>query len=176
MEYKVLIEKEVEENLKKAEKIYNKKFGRIPVLFTLKGKTAGMYHFIRTPNGNCIGEKFRFNLEMCELNGWESFRDTVPHEVAHHVCGNLYPNAKPHGREWKSIMFKLGYRPDRTHSMKAKSTKSNTKQYLYTCHCGKKHKLSELLHKRVQSGIFKGRKYYRSCTSCKEKLRFIKEI
>ena len=172
-EYKSTIKNEVEKNIQQAEQLFGRDFERLPISFNLKGKTAGMYK--STSYGNMKkGVNFRFNLDMVELNGWEKFKDTIPHEVAHHITSTIYPSAKPHGREWKGVMMALGYNPSRTHEMKAVKN-NNKKEYVYECDCGLDHTLSATLHNRVQKGVFKGRKYTRSCKKCKAEIRFVRE-
>ncbi len=49
----------------------------------------------------------------------EYFRDdTIPHELAHQVCFDVYGECKQiHGTEWKSVMRAVGLEPSTYHSM-----------------------------------------------------------
>lgn len=61
----------------------------------------------------------------------QMINDTVPHEFAHLVTGQLYPDTKrtwskkgrPHGAEWQYIMRVLGVNPSRCHTMDVSSVK-----------------------------------------------------
>jgi len=53
---------------------------------------------------------------VVEINCWliedeAEFRDTLLHEVAHHVVSALFPQAVAHGREWQHVAAAMGADP-----------------------------------------------------------------
>ena len=155
----------VEETIKKSEKIYSRKFDRVPVKFDLKGATAGQYRFIRGSN-NSDGSCFRFNLDIAKENGENEYKSTVVHEVAHHIARSLAKGKyiKPHGREWKSIMGNLGLPAVRCHSYTVPEKTRKLKYFDYECDC-MVHNVSSILHNRMKKG------QVRHCKKCKSNLR-----
>lgn len=101
--------------------------------------------------------------------------DIVVHEYAHLVQLKLYPNSKPHGREWKQIMRFLGADPNRCHKFNLdkaleefgagkQSQRRKRKTFTYKCNCNE-YQLSSIRHNRVVSG-----KQTYFCKKCKQTL------
>lgn len=91
---------------------------------------------------------------------------TVPHEIAHLITDNLFPNAKQaHGPEWKSVMIKLGLPPVRCHSMAIPSARP----FVWECNC-QKWQVSRIVHHRMQTESI------RTCRKCKKAFRFVNKI
>ena len=156
------IKAEVTKTLKKAEKIYKRKFDEITILFNLKGKSAGMFSFNKyTVDTSTM--KFRFNVEMAKLNTKKSTKDTVVHEVGHYIARVLANGdyIKPHGKEWKGVMNKLGGNPERCHSLKVAPSSRPT--FTYKCSC-MTHEVSRCIHNKM----LRGQK--RMCKKCKQQL------
>ena len=149
----------------KAEKIYKsgidtfkiKNPVKINFNFSLRGRVAGTAE----SNGN-----INYNLDIANKNYDIFINDTVPHEVAHVICFQVYPYAKPHGREWKSIIRKLGYNDNRCHSMEYIPARQ-VKKYSIYCTC-QKHDVGAKIYKNISNGS----KY--TCTKCKGTLKLNK--
>ena len=156
------IKSEVTKTLEKAEKIYKRKFDEITTVFNLKGKTAGMFCFKKFTTVTS-SMKFRFNVEMAKLNTKKSTKDTVVHEVGHYIARVLANGdyIKPHGKEWKTVMNKLGGNPKRCHSLKI--APSSRKSFSYKCDC-MTHEVSTCIHNK----ILRGQK--RVCKKCNQQL------
>lgn len=69
-----------------------------------------------TRSGYCQGIYVHFNPILLRENTEKFLATTVPHEVAHYIQNEIYPESKTHGREWKSIMWVFGVRPNRCHT------------------------------------------------------------
>ena len=129
-----------------------------------KTKTAGYAHY--------AAHKVTFN-EVIARDNFEKFENTVIHEVAHLVTNRLFPNAKPHGREWKYVMRKLGAIPSRCHRYNVasiKETRVPTKKYIYTCMCSEGKK-EHLIGGQRHNNIVAGRKVF-TCNACRERIRY----
>src|SRR5690606_24560848 len=84
-------------------------FPRPQVQFTVKGRVAGKANFSK----NIID----FNYAILSKHG-DAFIDRTPaHEVAHFISYLIYGNkGAGHGPFWKSVMRRLGMRPERCHT------------------------------------------------------------
>jgi len=114
-----------------------------------------------------------FNPTLFADNVKEYYKETFAHEVAHLVVYFLYnPNGKygtrysrprPHGEEWKSVMWECFKKePERLHNMDVSKVKRHVKEYEYICpDCGKVHMLSGVRHnKHIRNS---GKCYYCKC-------------
>ncbi len=82
---------------------------RFDVRFGLKGTTAGMAYIGRS--------LIQYNPTLLEENEEVFLRQTVGHEVVHHAAYALHGNdIKGHGREWQSMMWKVGLPNNRCHT------------------------------------------------------------
>ena len=145
-----------EHYLGEAERIFSRKFDRIPVLFDLRGLTAGMY-------------KVQGRRRWLRYNPWifakyyeVNLRDTVPHEVAHYIVDELYGRkAKPHGEEWQAIMAHFEADPGVTFNLDLSGIPARQQRtHPYSCLCGT-HDVSSTRHNRVQRG--RGKYLCRNC-------------
>lgn len=122
------------------------------IKYDLKGNTAG----------EANSELIRLNIEL--LNSDDYFEDmiynTVPHEFAHTVCGQLYNNAAAHGYKWAWLMGLMGLEPKRTHSYVTKPARVHQKYPLYCTGCGDRWDVTN----RVLDRMTRGTKYY--CRRC----------
>lgn len=139
-----------------AEQIYSCKFKRIPVVFDLRGTTAGMY--------KTYGKRrwIRFNPWIFAKYFEVSLNDTVPHEVAHYIVDEFYgKGAKPHGVQWKNLMARFEADPSVTFNVDLSGIPQraqNTHQYKCLCDT---HEMSTTRHNRVMRG--KGSYLCRNC-------------
>jgi SprT protein len=147
----------------------NKLFGTNMVspiaTFRLTGTCGGMY--------SSRGHEVKVNMVLLEENESHYLSTTVPHEVAHalqrHIYGSYHLGRRvmPHGRQWKSIMIRLGLDPKRCHTYDtSNSAKSKVgKNFEYRCSC-KTFMFTIIRHRRAKAG-----RGYR-CPKCKERLQY----
>jgi SprT protein len=149
------------ELLRQAEEHFQIGMPRVAVRFDLRGRSAGMVRFApdKPP-------EVRYNRLLLEENGADFLARTVPHEVAHVVARALFgAQIKPHGAEWKRVMYWLGADASRCHDYDVSRTQSRRLQrFPYRCAC-RRHWLTSIRHKR----IIAGQTYY--CQACKNPLR-----
>lgn len=158
------VEQETERYIRRAEGIFERTFDRIPVLFDLKGRTAGMF--------KTIGDRrfIRYNPWIFAKYFEENLRDTVPHEVAHYIVHELHPygRVKPHGRKWRRVMSLFGADPGVTFDLDLSDVPQRRQRtHPYRCNCAQLHQVSTTRHNRVQRG--KGRYL---CLTCNAELRY----
>ena len=159
------IKTQVEETLAKAEEVYKTSFNRIPIDFTLTGKSAGRFHCKNTNNGEVKEAKLSFNLSMAILNK-DNFKSTVIHEIAHYIARVKHGTKVHHGPEWKAIMMKLGADPKRCHDYEMPADVLAKTPYKYFCGC-QFHYLSARKHTS-------GNKQF--CRICKQECKFLCHI
>ena len=148
-----------DEYIARASRIYERNLPRVPVMFDLKGRAAGMY---RIHNRNRV---IRYNPYIFAKYFSDNLATTVPHEVAHYVVDVLYHAArvKPHGVEWQHVMRSLGAEPRVTGNYDLSGIPvRKQKRHGYQCDC-MTHQISSARHNRIQSG--KARYYCRRCQS-----------
>ena len=146
-----------EEYIVRAEQIFARRFDRVPVLFDLKGRAAGMF--------KVIGKRrlIRYNPWIFAKYFEENLRDTVPHEVAHYIVHEVYPrrSTKPHGQAWKDLMAQYGADPGVTFDLDLEGVPQRSqKTHRYLCGC-QLHEVSTTRHNRVQK-----RRMSYHCCSC----------
>jgi len=182
---------EVTRYLAIAELLYDQPMPNIPVLFDLKGKTAGMYR-VKTsrPTGNVGKVSSRLPSLMLDVlaagmtserlirfNPWlfakypdDSWCNTIPHEVAHYITDRLYGinRIRPHGNEWQKVMIDLGAEPivKANYDLAGIPTRQ-IKRFPYQCEC-RIVDLTTYRHKKIQSG----RQRYR-CRDCSAELSLV---
>jgi SprT protein len=147
--------------IQRASRIYTHDLPMIPVLFDLKGRSAGMYRV--------HGRKrvIRYNPYLFAKYFDDNINTTVPHEVAHYVVDILYGahRVRPHGTEWQQVMLALGAEPSVTGKYDLSGIPVRRQQrHSYRCACTM-HKISTARHNKIQRG--KARYY---CRNCKSKL------
>jgi SprT protein len=148
---------QTEHYIREAERIYHRPFDRIPVLFDLKGQTAGMFKL--------AGQRrwIRFNPWIFGKYFDENLRDTVPHEVAHYIAHEVYRGrtGKPHGPRWQRVMAHFGADPGVTFDLDLEGIPQR-RQRTHPYHCGcQGHEVSTTRHNRILRGT--GRYYCRAC-------------
>lgn len=128
-----------------AEHKFNINMPTVDIRFDLKGRAAGIAGY--------KGYRFylRFNVDMMMNTSWDHiFDDTIPHEVAHLVCYVNPSLGRNHDYGWKRVCVALGGNGKRCHSEEVVYAKGQT--YTYISELGKSINVSELIHKRIQSG------------------------
>ena len=95
----------------------------------------------------------QFNLRIAEANFEMFINDTPFHEVAH-LMDYIYYGKLGHGSTWEHCCRLLGYNPSRFHRMVVPGMRR------YTCPCGDHFNISNLIHRRIQSG------QKRTCRRC----------
>lgn len=148
--------------LSQGERLFQRRFDRIPVVFDLTGRAAGMYI------SDARGARIRFNPYIFAKYFQDNLKNTVPHEVAHYLSDSIYglKNIKPHGPEWRQIMHKLGVRPARTCQYDLAGVPvRHYRRYSYRCAC-----TTHMLTSRRHNKIIQGRMSY-SCRKCGDFLR-----
>ena len=145
-----------------AERIFNRQFDRLPVLFDLHGSTAGMY--------KVLGKRrwIRYNPWIFAKYYEVNLADTVPHEVAHYIIDDVYGRrAKAHGMEWKALMNRFGADPGVTFNLDLSDIpRRQQRTHAYNCLC-RSHEVSSTRHNRVM----RGRGIYH-CRECDGELVF----
>jgi len=153
-----------EKYVRRAESIFDRRFARVPVLFDLKGRTAGMLKIIGRQR------LIRYNPWIFGKYFEENLRDTVPHEVAHFIVHEVYPErgVKPHGREWQNLMAQFGANPGVTFDLDLGGVPQRTQRsHRYYCGC-QVHEVSSTRHNRVQR-----RKVHYHCCTCAGRLVYV---
>lgn len=173
--------KMVEEKTLELMILANEKFDRdfpFPELkFTKTGRASGgaiiptenlMRHQPRTRLGT-----MNFNLEIMRNNLDTFLNRTVRHEIAHLIDAYLHGRTRPHGRNWKAVMYALGDRnPTRCHEYNMENVKVRRlkKRYIYACDC-MEHEITVIRHKRARSGA---QTYY--CKTCRKDITWTGRI
>ncbi len=159
-----LVVAETGKYLELAEKLFEREFPTIPVIFDLSGRASGMYKVVGRQR--CI----RYNPYIFALYFDEHLTATVAHEVGHYISDCLYglANIKPHGVQWREVMAKLGADPSRTfdHSLEGVPRRQH-RRVAYACGCGD-HQLGIRRHNKVS----RGQAVYK-CRRCHDELRLI---
>lgn len=132
-----------------AERHFERPFERIPVLFDLRGQSAGMF--------KRVGERrwIRYNPWIFAKYFEDNVRDTVPHEVAHYIVEAVYGTraGKPHGPRWQSVMAVFGASADVTFGFDLEGIPQRRQRtHRYVCDC-RVHEVSTTRHNRMQRGV-----------------------
>ncbi|MEZ5503999.1 MAG: SprT-like domain-containing protein [Halioglobus sp.] len=151
-----LVLTKTEEYMLRAEEIFGRRFDRLPVLFDLKGRAAGMFKI--------IGKRrlIRYNPWIFSKYFEENLRDTVPHEVAHFIVHEVYPRrgVKPHGPQWQDLMARFDADAGVTFNLDLAGVPQRSQQtHRYFCGC-QVHEVSTTRHNRAQ----RRRVRYHCCT------------
>ena len=179
IETKDKIQKRVNDLTQKANQIWNRTFNAPKIFFDVVGTRGGYQK----------GNEIHFNPGLLIDNLEHFIHQTVGHEFAHYLQDILYPDfnlrrhvgyrngkplyrraMRPHGNEWKHIMYRLGLTPDRCHSYDTTNVKARhfTKYNVY-CLCATPHQVTLKLVNKMK----KGRTY--TCRKCKHQIAFKKE-
>lgn len=130
-----------------AQRQFNRTFRKLPVEFSNRMKSTGGYYQFNISGG----VKIKLNNRMMLENGTKFVDEVLTHELAHHITHCEYgAGVQAHGREWKSVMRKLGAKPNRTHSYQRVGTKNT---FTYEIAPGVKVELGVRRHNKIQRGI-----------------------
>ena len=157
---------ETQRYIDKASQLFQRNFPQIPVLFDLKGRSAGMYRIRRS-----AGRRqwhIRYNPWLFAKYPDDSFCNTIPHEVAHYITDLLYDmnTIQPHGKEWKMIMERFGAEPVvRVNYDLSGTPQRKVRYYFYQCQC-RDVKLTAHRHNKILRGQ---QRYF--CRDCHRELR-----
>lgn len=136
--------------IRRASELFDCDFEEIPIVFDLKGRTAGMYK-VKNGKGRKPQKMIRYNPYIFSKYYVENFSTTIPHEVAHYITHSLYgaQRIRPHGAEWSEVMIKFGQEPSRTGKFNMEGIPQRRfKQYDYTCSC-RLHQLTSRRHLKI---------------------------
>jgi len=141
----------------RSEQLFGRPFDRVPVLFDLRGRAAGMFKVVGSRRW------IRYNPWIFSKYFQENLRDTVPHEVAHYVVHEVYGlnSVKPHGSQWQAIMRRFGADAGVTFDLDlAGIPRRRQRTHPYRCDC-RLHQVSTTRHNRVLRKV--GRYHCRAC-------------
>jgi predicted SprT family Zn-dependent metalloprotease len=105
--------------------------------------------------------KVAFNTKLMHNEG---FMNTVLHEVAHIFTERMYPNAMPHGKEWKAVMLRLNAVPNTYHTYPTTKAKRTLTRIVGICSC-KEHLFTVQAAKKSWT-----------CKLCAGKIRITEEV
>jgi len=130
----------------RSEELFDRSFERVPVLFDLRGRAAGMF--------KVVGRRrwIRYNPWIFSKYFEENLRDTVPHEVAHFIVHEVYGlrGVKPHGTQWQALMQRFGAAAEVTFDLDLEGIpRRRQRTHSYRCDC-RLHQVSATRHNRVQ--------------------------
>jgi SprT protein len=150
---------QTERYLTLAGELFERPFRPVPVLFDLRGSSAGMF---RAAGSECW---IRYNPWIFAKYFEENLEGTVPHEVAHYVVHELYRRrraVKPHGAEWRAVMAAFDADPGVTFQLDLTGIPQRRQRtHTYRCDC-RTHQLSATRHNRI---LRDGARYH--CRYCK---------
>jgi SprT protein len=112
------------------------------------------YDLRGTTAGQAWGKsKIRLNIDI--LNDPNHFDDminqTLPHELAHCVVSDFWPNAQAHGTHWAYIMMALDLPARRCHNYDTKPARVRAR-YHYHCSCIEGCYAGPTVHRKIQAG------------------------
>lgn len=108
----------------------------------------------------------RFNTTQAKGDIDKFLKDTVPHEVAHHV--DIARRGRTlHDLAWKSICLRLGGSGSRCTMYNMKDVPVPKGYFAYACKCGVFH-LTKIRHNK----IVRGKKYV--CRNCMQEIEHVK--
>lgn len=152
MSNQLLIQEATRKCLAKAGEMYDMDLSKVAIEFNLKGSSMGQACWrVRGLSGKPSALRVRFNLRMCSEDMNDAINDTVPHEVAHIVCGVNPKLGSKHDAGWREVCIALGGTGNTFHTQEVIYSKGKT--YAYTTSNGRVLNLSELRHKKLQSGL-----------------------
>lgn len=126
------------------------------ISFKQRGKIAGC--------ARLQSNQLRFNPVLLADNLEAFLEEVIPHEICHLLAFRLYGRVRPHGKEWKSLMYQLyGLAGNTYHKLDVSKVIGST--FNYRCLCGPL-ELSIRRHNKVLR-----RKVVYTCTRCGEKLQ-----
>jgi Uncharacterized protein conserved in bacteria len=98
--------------------------------YDLKGTTAGQAYAKYKAQDFWI----RLNNEALRNPEYKDymFDQMIPHEVAHSVVQQLWPQHGAHGWKWQEVMYLFGVPPLRTHDMPLRKARK-TRRFVHKC-------------------------------------------
>ncbi len=145
------------ELLQQCQHHFGRAFKPIDARFDLRGRSSGMYVLKNKQR------YLRFNPFIFAKYFDDSLATTVPHEVAHYVSDILFgiKNIRPHGKEWQTIMHKLGVEPKVTGNYDLSGIPIKQQhRFSYACDC-MTHQLTTTRHNKIIAG--KARYFCQKC-------------
>jgi SprT protein len=140
------------------------------ISFKLKGKVAGKAY----SKENLI--KLNYEITNFSENTEEQLTDTLYHELGHIIANFLFKDGqfgvlrdkygrklkrlKPHGEQWKLVMWMLDSNDSVTHNLKIKVNNKNKIEYFCDCEDN-----SHWMTKNAHNKILRGARY--TCRACK---------
>lgn len=147
----------------KASAIYGQSFIIPHIRMNIRGCTAGRANFAKW--------ELQYNPVLFIQNKQDFIASTIPHEIAHLVANAMSRSGrvKPHGYEWREVMYKLGIsKASRCHSYDtSKLYTARPRPYVYACKC-KEHRLTSIIHRRIVAG------QTRSCLHCHTRVELVR--
>ena len=143
------IEDKILEVLLLAQSIYNQPF-EIPTLeYRQMGQTAGKAWY--------LAWKIELNPDFLKNGHLEDvINQTLPHELAHLIARKVYGVlGRGHSRSWKSVMVRLGLRPNRCHnySLEGVKTRKKAKCPAKCPTCGTQFDITDKRVAQIRAGI-----------------------
>lgn len=153
-EIKARVDAKLQDTIARAERHFGQTFRFPRVMYTQRGTTAGTARLREWA--------VNFNAILLNENVDDFLARTVPHEMAHLIDFQLYPDnhyarwgqkRSIHGPTWKHIMRVVGADPSRCHSYDTSKAQVKRKaRYTWTCKCGDKMELGPQRHRKMLSG------------------------
>jgi SprT protein len=151
----------LEQSVEKAASVLQKDIALPELTFKQRGRIAG--------SARLQDYEIRLNPVLLKENMDEFMREVIPHELCHLLVWQLYAGGnrkgriKPHGREWKALMWEIfGLKGSACHQMDIQSVQG--RHFSYRCQCGPVN-LSIRRHNKVRQGV----KYI--CRTCRQQLQ-----
>lgn len=129
----------------KAQALYGLNMSNVKILFTLRGRCAGMAsHY-------CGQYSINFNTDMMKREAFDHIiNNTVPHEIGHIVCFMDRSLGHNHNSGWEHVVKQLGGSGARRHTEEVVYGKGAT--YEYVTSKGETVRVSEQRHKSIMAG------------------------
>lgn len=153
-----------DDQVRLASEYFDQVFPKLPVLFDLSGRAAGMY---RVRAGR---REIRYNPFIFARYFDDNLAQTVPHEVAHYVADMLhgFRSIRPHGSEWKRVMELFGAEPRASCQYDLEGLPGRRyRRFDYRCQC-REHSLTTVRHNKVRQNRMR---YY--CRDCGQPLVYM---
>lgn len=138
----IWIESVASEYIALASKSFNREFSHPKITLDQRGKIAG--------TARLSSWHIRLNPILLRENPEIFKNEVIPHEIAHLIVHAIWGNVRPHGKEWKHVMWNIfGIQPKTTHSMNIESVRGRV--FRYGCSC-QTHDISIRRHRAIERG------------------------
>ncbi len=125
-----------------AARYFKREFNHPKITLDQRGKCAG--------TARLRDWHIRLNPVLLQDNQAEFENEVIPHEIAHLVVHAIWGRVRPHGAEWRKVMWEVfSITPRTTHKMDV--TKVQGAVYAYHCDC-QQHQLSVRRHRAILRG------------------------